>query len=69
MTSPSELNQPNEQDKIDAERYRWLVNRINQGLLTLYDTTAGPAKPWVSTELEETIDKGVRLEQLLNSIK
>ena len=53
------------QDKIDAERYRWLASRICNGSLGIYQITAGAEKPWSTLDFEKLIDQSLKVEQTL----
>ena len=53
------------QDKIDAERYRWLSSRICNGSLGIYQITAGAKKPWSALDFEKVIDQSLKVEKTL----
>lgn len=60
-----ETTPANEQDKIDAARYRWLASRINNDSLAVYQVITGQVQPLPNSELEKIIDEGILVEQSL----
>lgn len=57
--------QTHTQDKIDAERYRWLASRVCNGSLGIYQIAAVAVMPWSALDFEKLIDQSLKVEKTL----
>ena len=60
-----ELNLADENDLRDAQRFRWLQSKIEDGLLTVVQTTPGMNKLWRKGDLLPNIDQALQVEDAI----